>query len=53
MDDSVNKKTANLLGEEGEEFEERAAIRQYDGRVSREEAERLAAEEIISNRKPK
>lgn len=34
-----------------EEFEERAAIRQYDGGFSREEAERLAAEEIAAKRK--
>lgn len=31
-------------------FEERAAIRQYDGKMSREEAERLAKQDLEKKR---
>lgn len=40
-----------MTRDEREEFEERAAIREYDGGFPRKEAERLAAEEITANRK--
>ena len=40
----------NLTEEEKEIFEERAAIREFDGNVSREEAEAGALEDIIKIR---
>ena len=40
----------NLTPSEREFFEERAAIAEYDGKLSRNEAERLAFERIIIRR---
>lgn len=39
-----------LRPDERERFEERAAIREYDGGTQRAEAERLALEEVIAAR---
>ena len=40
-----------MTRDEREEFEERSAIREFDGGCSLEEAERLAAEEIAAKQK--
>jgi len=40
-----------LNPDERERFEERAAIREYDGGYERAEAERLALQDVIESRK--
>lgn len=40
-----------MTSDEREEFEERAAIREFDGEFTRKEAERLATQEIAAKRK--
>jgi len=39
--------TSALTPEQREDWEERAAIMEYDGAMSREDAERLALEDVL------
>lgn len=47
--DGLDELIAGLSAEERAEFEERAAILEYDGGLTKAEAERLALNEILSN----
>jgi hypothetical protein len=48
--DELGFKTATLNAAEKEEFEERAAIMEYEGQLSREEAEWRAFRIILENK---
>lgn len=48
---TINIRLADLTPEEREHFEERAAIREFEGNESREDAERAALAEVLDRRR--
>lgn len=48
--EDVNNRIDKLSGIEKEEFEERASIMEYDGQLSKEEAEWRALRIVLENR---